>query len=80
MVLFFKSSPYNLFWLFPVSYLLGIFSLVPPFSLLWYPANLFGKFCCIGLNKDEVKRNIKKVSTYREMIRDGINPNQAKRN
>lgn len=48
-VLFFKWSPFLLFILFPVSWLLGVMSLAFPFSLLWIVGRYFALLFTIGV-------------------------------
>ena len=42
-------SPFHLLWMFPVSFLLGLLSLIFPFRLLWPLASLYGSLWYIGL-------------------------------
>lgn len=58
-----KLSPFHLFWLFPVSMMLGLIlsrlSHYFPFSLLSYPGHAFWRLICMGLNiKDCTHRGI----------------------
>jgi len=42
-------SPFHLLWMFPVSFLPGLLSLIFPFRLLWPLASLYGFLWYIGL-------------------------------
>jgi len=43
-------SPFHLLWMFPASFLLGFFSLLPPLNLLLWPlASLYGSLWYIRL-------------------------------
>lgn len=41
-------SPFHLLWMIPASFVLGLASVVPPLSLLWLPASLYGSLWYIG--------------------------------
>lgn len=70
-------SPLHLLWLLPISWVMGTLSLAFPFSLLSIPGRFFGLLCCIGLNKEEVARNIAKVDRLHELIKSGLSPDEA---
>ena len=36
-------SPFHLLWMVPISFLLGLASVIFPLNLLWTPASLYGK-------------------------------------
>jgi lysophospholipase L1-like esterase len=41
--------PLHVLWLVPASWIIGNLSLTFPLSLLWAPADLYGRLCCLGL-------------------------------
>ncbi len=43
------KSVYHLFWMFPVSFFIGLISLKTPFSLLWILSSLYFKIWYIGI-------------------------------
>lgn len=77
MVLILNASPLHLFWLLPCCWLIGTLSLMLPFSLLSIPGRLFKEICCIGLNKNEVELNEKKVGRLTQLVNSGMSPNEA---
>ncbi len=48
-------SPFHLLWMMPLSYVLGIASLMFPFNLLWFPASLYAALWYIG-TRDDARR------------------------
>lgn len=46
-------SPFHLLWMFPASFLLGLMSIIFPFSLLWPLASLYGSLWYIGIKPRE---------------------------
>jgi len=73
-----QITPYHLLWLFPLSWLLGTLSLVFPFSLLSIPGRLFGDMCCVGLDWDEVQRNEERLVRAKELLQEGLSPEEIK--
>lgn len=71
-------SPFHLLWLFPVTFIVGMLSLVFPFSLVSLFGRPFGQMCCVGLDRDEVERNTRRVERFRELVMGGMSPEQAK--
>lgn len=51
-----QITPLHLLWLFPVSFVLGTFSVFFPFSLLSILGKPFGYLCCVGIDKAEASR------------------------
>jgi hypothetical protein len=49
-------SPFHALWMLPVAFIVGMLSLVFPFSLVSLIGKPFGRLCCLGLNKDEPER------------------------
>jgi len=41
-------SPFHLLWMLPVSFILGLGSMIFPLNLLWIPASLYGSLWYIG--------------------------------
>ena len=41
-------SPFHLLWMLPVSFILGLASMIFPFNLLWFPASLYGSLWYVG--------------------------------
>ncbi len=76
----FQLSPFHLFWMYPLSFLLGMMSLASPFSIL----SILGKFvfsiACFGLNREEVERNTERVRRGVELVnREGLSVEEAKK-
>ena len=72
-------SPFHLLWMFPVSFVLGMLSLVFPFSLLSVPGRTFGTICCIGVTQRQATGSINlfdKDGNYKP--RDQMTPEERK--
>ena len=78
IVLTTKISPLHLLWLFPLSLIIGTFSLAFPFSLLSIPGWLFGRLCTIGIDPKEVERNTALQRRFSELVRSGMSPDEAR--
>jgi len=78
VILSFRISPYHLLWLFPLSWLMGTLSLAFPFSLLSIPGGLFRGMCCIGLDWDEVQKNEERLARAKELLQEGLSPEEIK--
>ena len=49
-VVVFDLSPLHLLWLFPVAFVVGLMSLLPPFSWAIVPlGKIYGTVCCVGV-------------------------------
>jgi hypothetical protein len=75
----FDFSPFHLLWMFPVSFVLGMLSLVFPFSLLSVPGRAFGTICCIGVTQGQATGSINlfdKDGNYKP--RDQMTPEERK--
>jgi hypothetical protein len=44
-----ELSALHFLWIYPVSVVIGMLSLSPPFSILSYPGRIFASIVCIGL-------------------------------
>lgn len=72
-------SPFHLVWLLPVAFIVGMLSLSFPFSLVTYVGKPFGRICCLGLDHDEVIHNTKRMERYRDLVMNGMSPEEAKK-
>jgi len=70
-------SPFHLLWLLPAAYIIGMLSLAFPFSLVALVGRPFGHVCCLGLDRDEVARNTRRVERFRELLMGGMSPEEA---
>jgi hypothetical protein len=50
-------SPLHLLWMFPVSFILGLLSHGFPLSLLMLPGRVFFGLACIGLDREQARKN-----------------------
>jgi hypothetical protein len=58
----------HLLWMFPASWLAGLLSaLIFPFNLLSIPGWAFGELCCLGLDKEMVRRRSEIHQRYQEL-------------
>lgn len=74
-----KLSPFHLLWMYPTSFVLGLLSSAFPFSLLSIPGQLVRYGACIGLNKDEVRRNRHRIERGTHLVKhDGLTIQEAK--
>lgn len=71
-------SPFHLLWMIPAAYIVGMFSLMFPFSLVSLIGRPFGQICCLGLDHDEVTRNTRRVQRFQELVVGGTPPEDAK--
>jgi hypothetical protein len=71
-------SPFHLLWLLPVAFIVGMLSLIFPFSLVSLVGRPFGRICCLGLDRAEVARNTERVRRFQELIASGMSPEEAK--
>lgn len=55
LVFILRFSSFNLLWMFPLSWVLGTFSLAFPFSLLWIFGRYFALIFVIGLSQNKKK-------------------------
>jgi len=76
-VLIFKFSFIHLLWLFPLGFLIGTFSITFPFLLISPLGRLFGQLCCFGISKDEIMHNYVKMEMYKNLIQQGMTPEEA---
>ncbi len=67
----------NFLWMFPLSIQLGRWSLSFPLSLLSVPGRLWGKLCCLGLDRDEIEGNTRRVKRFQELRLEGMDPDEA---
>lgn len=64
LIFLYKASFFHLFWMFPLSWLIGILSLAFPISLLWIPGSVFARIITIGIRD----KNIYPTSNESEVI------------
>lgn len=75
-----KLSPLHLFWMYPVSFVLGMLSLAFPFSLLSISGNIVAFIACVGLNQEEIQRNKGRIQRGVELVhREGLSVEEAKK-
>ena len=80
IVLAINLDPLHLLWMYPVSFLLGMFSLVFPFSLLSIPGRLVEWITCIGLNHSEIEIKKKRIQQLQKLITtENITAEEAKK-
>ena len=74
-----QVDPLHLLWMYPLSFVLGMLSLVFPFSLLSIPGHLVGWIACIGLNQAEIAIKQERIHKLQElMITESITAEEAK--
>lgn len=66
-------SPLHLLWMFPASWLVGMFSLVFPFSLLSVIGHLFIQLVCIGIDRDQILRDKARIEKITKPIKQEEN-------
>lgn len=71
-------SPFHLLWMLPAAFIVGMLSLMFPFSLVSLLGRPFGQICCLGLDRDEVARNTRRVERFQELVVGGMSPEEAK--
>lgn len=76
----FSWSPLHLLWMFPLAFLLGLLSMIPPFKLLWPLASIYGSLWYIGISNLGIKYYVagdynKAIEALTEEI--GKNPSSA---
>lgn len=80
-------SPLHLLWMFPVSFMLGMLSLIFPFSLLSIPGRVIFYIACFGLDLEEAKarsqllkkEHQERMSKMQSLMNDeGLTADQAK--
>ena len=74
-----QISTYHLFWMIPLSHILGLLSLQFPFSLLSILGRPFGFLCCFGLNQNEVTRNTEFIQRYKDLRSQGVTNEEAQK-
>jgi tetratricopeptide (TPR) repeat protein len=67
-------SPFHLLWMVPASFVIGLASMMPPLSLLWIPASLYGSLWYIGTKNPGRAFYVagdyaKAIECYKETIR-----------
>jgi len=76
VVLYLQITPLHLLWLFPVGWVLGMFSIAFPFSLLSILGKPFGHICCVGIDKAEAARRYEEKleleAEVQEMLNQGM--------
>lgn len=77
VVLIWKLSTLNLFWMFPVGWFLGSGSLLFPLSLFNIPGKWFGNLFCFGLDPEEIKQNTKRLELVRIYVNQGMSIQEA---
>ena len=60
-------SPLHLLWMFPASWILGLFSLAMPFALLSIPGQVFYRLTCLGMDTELAERNRNRIEKLREL-------------
>lgn len=82
-VLLLPLSPFHLLWWYPVSFVIGMLSLVFPFSLLNIPGQFIANLWCAGLDRSEIERNERLQEEgnrlYQANLGAGMSPEEAKR-
>ncbi|MCI0330961.1 MAG: hypothetical protein L0196_08470 [candidate division Zixibacteria bacterium] len=73
----FGISPYHLLWAFPLGYVLGLLSLIFPFSILSILGRVFWRLCCIGIDWEEAAKNRQKYGRFTELLAGGATPEEA---
>lgn len=76
----FSWSPLHLLWMFPLAFLLGLLSMMPPFKILWPLASIYGSLWYIGISNEGIKYYVagdysKAIEALTEEV--GKNPSSA---
>ena len=74
----FGLSPFHLLWMLPAAFIVGMLSLAFPFSVVSLIGKPFGHVCCLGLDRDEIARNRRRLERFQELVVGGMSPEQAK--
>ncbi len=75
-------SPFNLLWMVPASFVLGLSSVIFPLNLLWIPASLYGSLWYVGTKNQGRAFYLagdyaKAIECYKETIRSKPNSAEA---
>ena len=72
-------SPLHLLWMFPVSFILGLLSHGFPLSLLMLPGRVFFGLACIGLDREQARKNHVRLEKLTDVvINERVTPKQAR--
>ena len=70
-------SPFHLVWMFPTAFVLGLLSIISPFSLLSIFGGIFSIVWMLGLDRREVEANEARVARFKDLVRSGVDREEA---
>jgi hypothetical protein len=70
-------NPLHFFWMVPLAFVIGQMSILFPISLLSPIGRLYISFCCLGLDKEDVRQNTNRFQFFRELVTSGYSQGEA---